>query len=119
MMQEVKVSPGEKFVNPHLLLDALVHTKKGLSQFKGPDEFKTGGHLCFWISRIKPFRAFLQRNARFTNEAMALQIGLSIVRETKGRKAIPSDILSNLLYELRYGFVSPMGVSYQFQLLYC
>ena len=115
----VKLSPNEAFINPYLLLDVLSLTQRDLREFKGPDAFKTGGHLCFWISRLKPFRAFLKNNAFYTNEVMALQIGLCIVRETEGPRAIPSNVMANMLYELRYEHYSAMSVTNQFQLLYC
>lgn len=115
-----KTSPEERFINPYFLLDALVHAQRGLKQFKGPDEFKTGGYLCFWMARIKPFRAFLDNFPFYTNEVMALQIGIAIIEEAQQKKRqIPYPVLANLLYDLRYGHNSPTGVTNQFQILYC
>ena len=114
----IKYFPSDKFVNPHLLLDAIVHCQKDLKGFKGPDAFKIGGHLAFWISRIKPFRAFTI-SPLFTNETLGLIIGLVIVGESMGRKSIPHKIHANLLYDMRYGHVTPSVLANQFQLLYC
>ena len=117
-MERSKTSPQDNFINPHLLLDVLVHTQRDLSRFNGPDAFKTGGHLCFWISRLKPFRACKGLHPLYTNETLGLTVGLSIVRETQGPKPINCNVMANLIYNLRYGHSSPVGVSNEFQLLY-
>jgi len=117
LMLRSKFSFKEDFINPHLLLDALVHVQKDLSSFRGPDAFKIGGHLCFWMARIKPFRHLSQYHL-YANESIALQCGLSIVREIHGHRSLPFPVISNLLYDLRYGHTTPMTVSNHFQLLY-
>src|SRR5260221_12433438 len=118
LMLKSKFSFQEDFINPHLLLDVLVHVQSDLLAFRGPDGFKIGGHLCFWMARLKPFRHMTQYHL-YANETIALQVGLGIVSGKHGHKAIDHKTLSNLLYELRYGHSSPMNVSNQFQLLYC
>jgi hypothetical protein len=118
LMLKRKITTPDPFINPHLLLDVAVHSQADLKRFNGPDAFKIGGHLCFWIARLKPFRA-LPRNPLFTNEMCGLFVGLGIVAESKGVRHIPFKELSNLFYELRYGHASPIGVSNLLQLLYC
>lgn len=90
---------------------------RDLRGFNDPDAYKIGGHLCFWMAKIKPFR-HISHYHLYANESIALQCGLSIVRETCGQKAIPAAALANLLYDLRYGHSSSVTVSNSFQLLY-
>jgi len=118
LMLKSKFSFQENFINPHLLLDVLVHVQKDLNTFDGPDAFKIGGHLCFWMARLKPFRHVTQYHL-YANETIALQVGLAIVRESHGPRSIDHATLANLLYDLRYGHSSPVSVSNHFQLLYC
>jgi len=110
-----KIHPPK--VNPYLLLDAIVHTRRDILQFPGPDAFKMGGHLGFWIARIKPFR-MMDTAHIFTNERLGLLIAMTIVGESMGHKQLHHRILQNLFYDLRYGTVAPMAFSNQLQLLY-
>lgn len=116
-LDSVKLAPPGRFVNPHLLLDVISHCQRDLNTYRGPDSFKIGGHLGFWIARIKPFRAF-DKSPLYTNETLGLLVGLLIVRESMGSKAIHHKIHANLLYDLRYGTVTPTVLSNQLQLLY-
>ena len=117
LMENAKFSPDKEFINPYLLTDVLARCKKDLLHFDGPDAFKIGGHICYWMARLKPFRA-ITGNSVYANETMAIKLGLCIVWEGYGRKSLNEKVIANLIYDLRYGHASPMAVTNQFQLLY-
>lgn len=113
---EIRKSPAPK-INPYLLLDSIVHARRDLSFFVGPDAFKMGGHIGFWIARLKPFRMMETPHIK-TNETLGLQLALAIVAESMGQKKVHYKILQNLLHDLRYGMATPMAFSNQLQMLY-
>ncbi|MFA7243514.1 MAG: hypothetical protein WC091_25690 [Sulfuricellaceae bacterium] len=90
-----------------------------MKEYKDPNEYKVGGYMCFWIKKLKPFR-MQERLGHYTNEALALQIGLNIVADAKGsaRRVLPMDVYLNLGYDLRYRTVTPSVIANQFHLLY-
>lgn len=118
LMENVKFAPKQEFINPYILTDVLVHCQKDLKKFTGPDAFKIGGHICYWLAKLKPFRAITE-DTIYANESMALRMGLCVVWEGHGRRSLDHKIQANMLYNLRYGHNSPITISNQFQLLYC
>jgi hypothetical protein len=116
ILMETRKLPAPK-INPYLLLDAIVHAKRDLSFFTGPDAFKMGGHIGFWIARLKPFRMMETSHIK-TNETLGLQLALAIVAESMGQKKVHYKILQNLLHDLRYGMATPMAFTNQLQMLY-
>lgn len=113
------ITPTAPLFNAHLMADVIIHFKEDMKKYKSPNEYKVGGYMCFWIKKLKPFR-MQKKLGIFTNEALALQIGLNIVANAKGSasRILPKDVYMNLGYDLRYRTVTPSVIANQFHLLY-
>jgi len=116
-LQDWGVSTPTSIIDAHVSYDVLLHLQKDLRRIGKPDPFKIGGYLCFWVRKLKPFKS-IQPLGLFTNETMALSLGLAVVGAVKDPKNIPRPIWDNMIYDLRYRPVSPSTIVNQFYLLY-
>lgn len=86
-----------------VLLDVIAQTQHSVKTYTAPNELKVGGHLTYWIQKLKPCHP-QPKMANFTNEIIGLLLGFGVIAAKNGNssKKIGSELLSNWVYDFRY-----------------
>ena len=123
---EDKVEGVDIEIDCDIIADTKELATKTLADYRldNPNAAKVAGHICYWLCRLKPVRNAEGASKRplMVNEAVALQVGLSICHRyfddlRAEAFSLDDEILKDWVISLRYDIDSPNALAVAFELM--